>query len=108
MRKQFRTINEGFLCEYCGFFVPSRTKSCRNHCSSCLWSKHVDSKVPGDRLSDCGGIMEPKTVERKGSEYILVHICTRCGVTKRNMAAPDDNFDVLRELSSTPIIMKKG
>jgi len=52
--------------------------------------------------------MEPKTVERKGSEYILVHICTRCGVTKRNMAAPDDNFDVLRELSSTPIIMKKG
>ena len=29
----------------------------RNHCPNCLSSLHVDEE-PGDRASDCGGIMD--------------------------------------------------
>ena len=40
----------------------------RNHCPNCLSSLHVDEE-PGDRASDCGGIMEPVAVwVRKGGD----------------------------------------
>ena len=71
-------------------------KSSRDHCPFCLCSLHLDVN-PGDRASDCGGIMEPLRAEpdpRKG--YILTFRCRKCGYIHRNKAAygveiqPDD------------------
>ncbi|MEK7129489.1 MAG: RNHCP domain-containing protein, partial [Patescibacteria group bacterium] len=42
---------EPYECEHCGTSVMGGRYN--NHCPSCLWSKHVDDKIPGDRASDC-------------------------------------------------------
>ena len=64
----------------------------RNHCPSCLWSRHVDDDVPGDRASDCGGSMEPIGVTvRDDGEWALVHRCTACATLRSNRIAGDDN-----------------
>ena len=97
--------NEGFKCVNCGAEVPPLANgSYRNHCPRCLYSLHVDLS-PGDRASDCGGLLEPVSVDYNGKKgWIIVHRCARCGETRRNKAAlgdpevPDD-FEVLLELS---------
>ena len=55
--------NETFVCKVCGrTVVPQGAGSDhRNHCPNCLSSLHVDIE-PGDRASDCGGIMDPIAV----------------------------------------------
>ena len=55
--------NDSFTCKVCGrLVVPAGAGSDhRNHCPNCLHSLHVDIE-PGDRESDCGGIMEPIAV----------------------------------------------
>lgn len=69
-RKQYETgyykthpCREGFTCKVCGRPVtPAGAGSDhRNHCPNCLSSLHVDVE-PGDRASDCGGIMDPVAV----------------------------------------------
>ena len=52
---------EAFTCKNCGrLVVPAGAGSDhRNHCPNCLYSLHVDIE-PGDRESDCGGIMDPQ------------------------------------------------
>ena len=62
--------NDTFTCKVCGrVCTPQNAGSDhRNHCPNCLSSLHVDEE-PGDRASDCGGIMEPVAVwVRKGGE----------------------------------------
>ncbi len=88
--------NQGFVCERCGRCVePITNGSYRNHCPFCLFSKHVD-RVPGDRRSDCGGLMQPVgTVRKSGTGLQIVHRCLVCGAVRRNKAAeftrqPDD------------------
>ena len=51
--------NDTFTCKVCGrVCTPQNAGSDhRNHCPNCLSSLHVDEE-PGDRASDCGGIME--------------------------------------------------
>lgn len=96
-RKNFIVIQEKFLCGHCGKKNAPAKGTCRNHCTACLWSKHVDATVPGDRESLCQGMMEPKTVEggtnRKG--YSIIHHCTKCPKQIRNKAAPDDDTNTL-------------
>ena len=55
--------NEVFVCKVCGrTVVPAGAGSeHRNHCPNCLCSKHLDEE-PGDRMADCGGVMEPIAV----------------------------------------------
>lgn len=55
--------NNTFTCKVCGRpVIPNGAGSDhRNHCPNCLSSLHVDEE-PGDRASDCGGIMEPVSV----------------------------------------------
>lgn len=40
--KKFTKIDEEFICENCGKQVEKLGYTCRNHCPSCLYSKHVD------------------------------------------------------------------
>ena len=71
----------------------------RNHCPNCLSSLHVDEE-PGDRASDCGGIMEPVAVwVRKGGEWAIIHRCKRCGKLSSNRVAADDNTFILFSFS---------
>ena len=88
--KKFIRKKEDFVCEHCGVQVSGNGYT--NHCPKCLWSKHVDIN-PGDRASDCGGMMRPVDVELKGSIYIITHRCVECGYEKRNEAAEEDDFD---------------
>ena len=63
--------NDSFTCKVCGrLCTPQNAGSDhRNHCPNCLSSLHVDLE-PGDRASDCGGIMDPVAVwVRKGGEW---------------------------------------
>ena len=71
--KKFQKRKEDFVCEHCGAEVKGNGYT--NHCPKCLWSKHVDI-FPGDRLEDCGGLMEPVAVEaKKAGKYTIVHKC---------------------------------
>jgi hypothetical protein len=83
--------NVSFVCERCAIFVrPLANGSYRNHCPSCLWSKHVDDR-PGDRSSPCKGPMQPVGVRfRSGKGWMIVHECTACGHHQPNRAALDD------------------
>jgi hypothetical protein len=97
-----------FECCHCSLEVrPSGAMGSahRNHCTHCLWSKHVDT-APGDRASSCGGCMEPVgvTLKREGADkygrerlgdVMLAHRCTACGVVNINRIAADDPDDLV-------------
>lgn len=97
--------NTGFTCAHCGREVPPLANgSYRNHCPFCLYSLHVDH-LPGDRASDCGGVLEPVAIDYSGKKgWIIVSRCRRCGIIRRNRAALDDSnqpddFELIVELS---------
>ena len=81
-----------FTCRVCGrLCLPENAGSDhRNHCPNCLASLHVDVE-PGDRASDCGGIMEPVAVwVRRGGEWAIIHRCKRCGALSSNRGQPHE------------------
>ena len=85
--KRFSKNDAGFICGHCNKKVEPLGYTSRNHCPYCLWSRHLD-EMPGDRQSDCGGLMEPISAEpdpKKG--YVITHRCTVCGAIRRNKAA---------------------
>jgi hypothetical protein len=101
-KAKFTMIDENFKCEICGEQVKSLGYTARDHCPKCLCSKHVDN-YPGDRSSNCYGILRPITVEKaKKDSYKIVYICDKCKVIKRNKMANDDNMDLILELMSNP------
>jgi RNHCP domain len=76
----------------------------RNHCPNCLWSRHLDATVPGDRGAGCGGSMEPLAIcVRDDGEWALVHRCRGCAVMRLNRIAGDDNPLVLMRLAVRPL-----
>ncbi len=89
MSQVFKKVKEDFGCEKCGEWVTGDGYT--NHCPKCLWSKHVD-ETPGDRAAACGGPMEPKAVKLEGGEFIIEHVCLKCGHVKPNKAAPNDEL----------------
>lgn len=103
---KFYARNEGFTCDHCGkSVVPIKYGgSYRNHCPFCLYSKHVDFDIPGDRANSCGGTMEPISVfTRRTGEYVLVHRCLKCGFERYNRVAADDDAELLVKLSGLPV-----
>jgi len=92
MPKKFQKRVEDFVCEHCN--NPVKGNGFTNHCPKCIWGKHVDIN-PGDRKSECGGMMEPIRVEKKGPKFHVVHKCIKCGLLKQNVVSPEDDFDVL-------------
>ena len=94
-----------FRCVHCGTDVPMSAPGTahRNHCPSCLWSRHVDDE-PGDRGSDCKASMEPIAITvRNDGEWVLIHRCAACGVLHSNRAAGDDNVLLLVRLAVKPL-----
>ena len=94
----FKRKIENFVCDKCG--VENIGDGFTNHCSNCLWSKHVDIN-PGDREEECHGDLEPIRVEldsKKG--YVIIYKCKKCGAIRKNKAAEDDNMDLIIELTT--------
>jgi hypothetical protein len=94
-----------FRCSNCGADVPTDAPGTRhrNHCPTCLWSRHVDD-VPGDRAAECGAAMEPVGIStRRNGEWTLVHRCRGCRTTHLNRIAGDDNPLVLMQLAVRPL-----
>ncbi len=82
--------NEAFVCGHCSFDVPPAPGGgIRNHCPRCLRSAHVDGLVPGDRASNCGGLMDVASTEVQGGEVRVLHRCRRCGFSRANRLDPD-------------------
>ena len=78
----------------------------RNHCTNCLTSLHVDQE-PGDRFSDCGGLMDLIGVwVRKGGEWAVIHRCRGCGKLDSNRTAADPRIH-RKAVCSADIIMEK-
>jgi DNA-directed RNA polymerase subunit RPC12/RpoP len=102
---KFKKINESFICENCGAMVPPARRTCRNHCPSCLHSKHVDV-YPGDRTNPCQGLLRPIAYELNGKKgLILLFRCSRCAAETRNIALIDDPIlgdDYQKILDLTP------
>ena len=74
--------------------------SCRNHCPSCLHSKHVD-KNPGDREETCHGILEPIGIETNSKKgYVIIFKCKKCGMIRKNKVAEDDDMNLIIQLSA--------
>jgi hypothetical protein len=94
MRRFQRTV-EDFTCGHCGLHVKGDGYT--NHCPRCLWSQHVDIN-PGDRLANCGGLMEPVALEGAPGAYRILHRCQLCSTEKWNQAAPTDSFEALLAL----------
>src|SRR5215469_813654 len=95
-----------FQCGHCGVDVSldAPGTSHRNHCPNCLWSRHLDRNVPGDRQAGCPGGMEPIAVTVRGEHrWMLIHRCTRCGRLRMNRTAADDNVLLLVQLAALPL-----
>ncbi len=99
---KFIAKNDEFMCEQCGKKVEPIVYggSYRNHCPYCLWSKHVDTDIPGDRVNTCMGLMRAVgVVIRRTGEYVLVHKCEKCGFERLNRIAGDDDFEQILKIS---------
>ena len=95
-----------FRCGHCRLDVPLSAPGTRhrNHCPNCLWSRHLDGRVPGDRAEDCAGQMEPVGVSVRGDgEWVLVHRCGGCDTVRLNRIAGDDNPLTLMHLAVKPL-----
>lgn len=96
MLKLFQKNQENFICEKCGVKVIGDGYT--NHCPKCLWSKHVDVN-PGDRASECQGMMKPIKVEMEKGEYLMTYHCEKCSFERRKKLEPGDNFDEVIRIS---------
>ncbi len=94
--------DEAFVCAHCGLEVPAHGRTARDHCPSCLRSLHVDV-VPGDRAADCGGVLDPVGVDRRGEDWVIQYRCRVCGGARTNRALldgdPPDDWQAVVALS---------
>lgn len=103
---KFIAKNDGFVCENCGKKVePIKWGgSYRNHCPFCLFSKHVDGLIPGDRTNNCLGLMRPVGIMTKShGEFTILHRCVKCGFKRLNRVAGDDDSGLLTKLAGQVI-----
>lgn len=105
MSQKFQKRPENFICANCGLKVNGSGYT--NHCPNCLWSKHVDVN-PGDRASNCGGLMKPIGLIIKNSQKFIAHRCLICGYQKFNSVDVGDNMEMVIQLSTLPFKFKKG
>ena len=102
---RYEACNDSFTCAGCGKMIMPEGAGThhRNHCPYCLSSVHVDVE-PGDRKSDCKGIMEPISIWVKDNgEWAIVHRCKKCGKLGTNRIAADDNPLLLMSIAVKPL-----
>ena len=106
IRKNFLVPKrEEFVCLNCGQKIAGGGYV--NHCPKCLWSKHVDQDVPGDRQAGCQGAMKPIGVIQKKGKWRIIHQCQKCGKKTVVDSHPKDNFKLIVKLSHLPVYTLK-
>mgnify|MGYP000614625653 CR=1 FL=1 len=88
--------DESFQCDVCQRQVAVGGVQIRDHCPFCLHGLHLDI-VPGDRSSDCKGLLIPKHVEMINAQTWIYYSCKKCEHSFRVRSHPDD--DILSFLS---------
>ena len=96
--KNFTMRDESFVCENCHKEVSTLKYTARDHCPSCLYSKHVDI-MPGDRKNTCHGLLEPINIEKYKDTYKIIYKCQKCKQIHKNIMAKDDDMNKIIELS---------
>lgn len=93
-----RPTIDTFSCVRCGLTVSAAAPdgNLRNHCPSCLHSRHV--------IDHCHGRMAPiaVAVPRTG-DWMLVHRCVRCDELTSSPVHGDDNQLVLMRIAVRPL-----
>jgi len=89
---------EDFRCEVCSELVKGDGYT--DHCPKCLWGKHMDEAVPGDRASECHGLMEPVGVMSVNSKWIIYYKCVRCGKKFKVGAGENDDSQEIQKLGT--------
>ena len=99
--KTFVKKDEEFICNHCGKKVKKLGYTSRDHCPTCLYSKHVDIN-PGDRQEKCHGNLVPISVQLNSKKgYIIIYKCDKCGKIRKNKAADDDNMQLIIQLTAS-------
>ncbi|MEU8521645.1 RNHCP domain-containing protein [Streptomyces sp. NBC_01216] len=94
-----------FTCVRCGldvaFLGPDRVP--RDHCPSCLHSRHVQDHVEGGP-SGCRSRMAPISIAvLRTGDWAVVHRCARCDELTSSPVRADDNRLVLMRLAVRPL-----
>ena len=97
--KNFTMKDEKFICENCNKEVLPLGYTARDHCPSCLYSKHVDINT-GDRANTCKGLLKPIGIEKFKDTYKIIYKCENCKQLHKNIMAKDDNMNLIIELSN--------
>jgi hypothetical protein len=96
--KHFIKVREDFACQNCGEMVEGSGYT--NHCTKCLYSLHVDGEVPGDRSSNCRGLMKPIGIDKKRGNFVITHECVVCGKRLKNKVSEKDDYELILKLAS--------
>jgi hypothetical protein len=89
--------DESFLCSICKRSVDKGKVQIRDHCPYCLHGIHLDI-IPGDRASDCKGVLVPQSLETTNAQTWITYVCKTCNYIFRVRSHPDD--DILSFLST--------
>ncbi|MBD0422076.1 RNHCP domain-containing protein [Streptomyces sp. NPDC052309] len=96
---------ETFTCIRCGLTVPALAPDGprRNHCPSCLHSRHVLDHVEGG-ASTCGSRMSPISIAvLRTGDWMLIHRCVGCDELTSNPVCRDDNQLILMRMAVRPL-----
>ncbi|BET49051.1 RNHCP domain-containing protein [Kitasatospora aureofaciens] len=100
------TLNLGtFACAWCGLTVSAYAAdgAPRDHCPSCLHSRHVLDHVEGGP-SDCEGRMSPIAIAvLRTGDWMVIHRCVRCDELTSNPVRTDDNQLILMRMAVRPL-----
>ncbi|MET9922874.1 RNHCP domain-containing protein [Streptomyces sp. NPDC006435] len=93
-----------FTCAWCGLTVSAYADGAlRNHCPSCLHSRHVLDHVEGGP-SDCEGRMSPIAIAvLRTGDWRVIHRCVRCDELTSNPVCADDNQLILMRMAVRPL-----
>jgi len=94
--KNFIKVVEDFECENCGERVVGDGYT--DHCPKCLWGKHVDEIVPGDRQSSCKKLMKPVGIIYKNGKFKIHYKCSGCSHEFWVREGEEDDREKLLEL----------
>ena len=92
-----KRVRENFKCEMCGFETTGDGYT--DHCPKCLWGKHVDDVIPGDRESMCRELMEPVRASYEKGSFRIFYKCTKCSHEFWVREGKEDDREVLLELN---------
>lgn len=93
-----KKVVENFVCEKCGARIIGDGYT--DHCPNCLWGKHVDYETPGDRVSDCKGLMEPIRTSFEKGKFRIWYKCTQCSHRFWVREGKNDNRELLVKMNA--------